>query len=488
MLRLHLHLAVTALAAITTGCVSLAPDYQRPAAPVEENWPAGAAYAPPVADDSVVAADLDWREFFADPQLRALIEIALTHNRDLRVAALNIDRASALYRIQRAELFPAINVDASGRAQRIPESLSFANGARTDHEYSVNLGITAYELDFFGRIRSLKDQALEQFLATTEARRAAQISLVAEVATAWLTLAADREQLQLAHGTLKSQQASYDLTRRSFEVGVASELDLRRAQTSVETARVDIATYTTRVAQDRNALALLAGLPAADDNTGPATLEDFTRDTPALPAGLPAEVLLRRPDILQAEHNLRAATANIGAARAAFFPRIQLTANAGTASNELSGLFTAGSEAWRFAPQITLPLFNAGSNRAALDAALIERDTLVARYEQSIQSAFREVADALARRGTIGSQLAAQQALTDATETSYRLSEARYRQGIDSYLGVLDAQRQLYNAQQTLIATRLTQAVNLVTLYRTLGGGWQDDVENAQPAAVARLE
>lgn len=479
-------LAVVAFAALTAGCVSLAPDYQRPAAPVDENWPVGAAYASPVADDAVAAADLDWREFFTDPQLRALIETALTHNRDLRVAALNIDRARALYRIQRAELFPAIDADASARAQRIPESLSLANSARTDHEYTVNLAVAAYELDFFGRIRSLKDQALEQFLATAEARRAAQISLVAEVATAWLTLAADREQLQLAHETLKSQQASYDLTRRSFEVGVASELDLRRAQTSVETARVDIATYTTRAAQDRNALALLVGLPAAE-STGPATLQAFTRDTPDLPTGLPAEVLLRRPDILQAEHNLRAATANIGAARAAFFPSIQLTANAGTASNELSDLFTAGSGAWRFAPQITLPLFNAGSNRANLDAALIERDTLVARYEQSVQTAFREVADALARRGTIGSQLAAQQALTNATEASYRLSEARYRQGIDSYLGVLDAQRELYNAEQTLIATRLSQAVNLVTLYRTLGGGWQA-VDSSQPGTVTRTE
>lgn len=485
MSQLSTLIVVTAAAVFSAGCVSLAPDYQRPAAPVSENWPAGTAYAPPAADTPLAAADLDWRAFFTDPQLRQLIEQSLVHNRDLRVAALNIGKARAQYRIQRADLFPAIDAGASASAERIPETLSRADKARTDHEYAVNLGMAAYELDFFGRVRSLKDQALEQFLATAEARRTAQISLVAEVANAWLTLAADREQLQLAHETLESQRASYTLTRRSFEVGVASELDLRRAQTSVDTARVDIATYTTRAAQDRNALALLVGMPVAD-NAAAATLGTFTRNTPDLPPGLPADVLLRRPDIVQAEHNLRAAIASIGAARAAFFPSIQLTASAGTASSDLSDLFTAGSGAWRFAPQITLPIFNAGRNRANLDAALIERDILVARYEQSIQSAFREVADALARRGTIDEQLAAQQSLTDATEASYRLSEARYRQGIDSYLGVLDAQRALYSAQQTLITTRLSQAVNLVTLYKTLGGGWQEAGE--QPGPVAQSQ
>lgn len=457
------------------GCMSLAPQYQRPEAPVAQTWPEGAAYPGQSAPGPAVA-DLDWRTFFTDARLQQLIAQALDHNRDLRVAALNIEQARAQYRIQRAGLYPAIDANASTTTERIPETLSTTGRSHTDHTYEANLGTSAWELDFFGRIRSLKDQALEQYLATTEARRSTQISLVAEVANAWLTLAADRERLQLARETLDSQRRSYALTQRSFEVGVSSELDLRRAQTSVDSARVDIATYTTQVAQDRNALTLLTGAPVADDALASA-LTAFTSETPGVPAGLPADVLLRRPDILQAEHALRAANANIGAARAAFFPSIQLTAHTGTASTSLSDLFTASSASWSFIPKITLPIFNAGSNRANLDAARIERDIRVAQYEQAIQTAFREVADALALRGTIDEQLSARQSLTDATATSYRLSDARYRQGIDSYLGVLDAQRSLYSAQQALIGTRLAQAANLVTLYKVLGGGWQAQTE-----------
>ncbi|MFN2186931.1 MAG: efflux transporter outer membrane subunit [Anaerolineae bacterium] len=470
-----------AAAAVTlvfvSGCINLAPEHQRPAAPVPDVWPVN-----PQQQGTALAADLDWRAFFIDERIRHLIELALQHNRDLRVAALNIEKARAQYQIERSALFPSIDANAAGTRQRIPETLSTTGGAYTNSEYTASLGFAAYELDLFGRLRNLKAQALEQYLATTEARRSAQISLVSAVASAWLTLTADRERLQLAHETLASQRKSYELIQRSFEVGIATELDLRRAQSSVDSAQVDIASYTTLVAQDLNALSLLVGRPVAEEGEK-LSLRDITRDMPQPLPGLPAEILLRRPDILRAEHDLRAATANIGAARAAFFPSITLTAGAGTASTKLSDLFSAGTGTWNFMPQINLPIFNAGRNKANLAVAQVDREILLAQYEQSIQIAFREVADALAIRSTIDTQLVAQQSLTDASEKIYQLSEARYRQGVESYLGVLDAQRSYYNAQQTLIATRLSQATNLVTLYKVLGGGWQASTGLSEPLA-----
>lgn len=461
--------AVAATLVFVSGCVNLAPDYQRPAAPVPDAWPVDPQQR---QLGTALAADLDWQTFFTDERMRHLIELALQHNRDLRVAALNIEKARAQYQIQRSALFPSIDANAAGTRQRIPETLSTAGSAYINSEYTASLGFAAYELDLFGRLRNLKAQALEQYLATTEARRSTQISLVSEVANTWLALTADRERLQLAHETLASQRKSYELIQRSFEVGIATELDLRRAQSSVDSAQVDIASYTTLVAQDLNALSLLVGMPVAEEGERQ-SLRDITRDMPQPSPGLPAEMLLRRPDILMAEHDLRAATANIGAARAAFFPSITLTAGAGTASTKLSDLFSAGTGTWNFMPQISLPIFNGGRNQANLAVAQVEREILLAQYEQSIQIAFREVADALALRSTIDTQLAAQQSLTDASEKIYQLSEARYRQGVESYLGVLDAQRSYYIAQQTLIATRLSQATNLVTLYKVLGGGWQ---------------
>ncbi|TQT41669.1 efflux transporter outer membrane subunit, partial [Xanthomonas perforans] len=337
----------------------------------------------------------------------------------------------------------------------------------------------------FGRVRSLKEQALQQFLFTAEARRSTHISLVAEVATAYLTLAADQQLLQLAQSTLASQSESYRLQQRSFELGAASQLTLRQAQTTVETARVDVERYTAQVAQDRNALVLLVGtqvpvelLPhALPDN---ASVEGNV--LASVPAGLPSQLLQRRPDILEAERNLRAANANIGAARAAFFPSISLTASTGSSSSSLSRLFDAGTRAWSFVPTLTLPIFNAGRNRANLDMAKANRDIEVARYEKSIQSAFREVSDALAQRDTLGRQLQAQQALVDATADSYRLSQARFERGIDSYLQALDAQRSLYSAQQTLINTQLSRFTNLVTFYKAMGGGW---LQTAAPTAAA---
>ena len=334
--------------------------------------------------------------------------------------------------------------------------------------YNVNLGVSSWEIDLFGRIRNLKDAALEQYLATEQARASAQITLVAAVANTCLTLAADRENLKLAQSTLETQQETYEMIRRRAEVGASSDLDLRQAQTRVDAARVDIARYTSQVALDENALTLLVGSPVPPDLLPDALSEvaaprDFT-------PGLPSEVLQRRPDILQAESQLRAAHANIGAARAALFPRITLTTSIGTTSDQLSGLFTSGSGTWAFVPQIVVPIFDARS-WAAYDVTKVDREIALAQYEKAIQVAFREVADSLAQRGTLGDQLQAQQSLVDASADGYRLSDARYTRGIDSYLRVLDAQRSLYGAQQGLIAIRLARLTNLVTLYKVLGGG-----------------
>ncbi|HEY6871538.1 MAG TPA: AdeC/AdeK/OprM family multidrug efflux complex outer membrane factor [Geobacteraceae bacterium] len=452
------------------GCATMAPKYSRPAAPVPQAWPSGPAYKETKGAAAKQAADIPWQEFFVDPQLRKLIALALENNRDLRVAVLNIERSRALYQIQRSDLFPKVNANAAATFQRLPADLSGTGEARNVEQYSVGLGVSSYELDLFGRVRSLKDQALEQFLATEQARRGVQISLISQVASAYLALAADRERLQLAKDTLASQQSSYQLTRSRFDAGVSSALDLHQAQTSVDTARVDIARFTTLAAQDENALNLVVGAPAPADLL-PRSLSETLTPLKDLAPGLPSDVLLRRPDILQAEDLLKGNNANIGAARAAFFPRIILVSSVGFGSDDLVKLFKAGSFAWSFAPQVTLPIFDGGSNRANLKVAEVDRDIAVAQYEKAIQTAFREVADALAQRGTIDDQVTAQQSLTDATAESYRLSQARYEKGVDSYLQVLDSQRSLYSAQQNLISARLARLINLTTLYQVLGGG-----------------
>lgn len=463
-------LLIVAAIVCLMGCTTLAPNYARPAAPIPAAWPSGPAYKDGAAEpDDQATADIAWRKFFISEQLQKVTALALANNRDLRVAVLNIEKTRALYQIQRAELFPAVNASGIGSEQRLPASVSGSGRSMTVGQYGVNLGFSSYELDFFGRIRSLKDRALEQFLATEQARRSTQISLVAEVANTYLILAADHERLKLAQATLETQQATYKLIQRRYEVGASSELDLRQAQTRMDAARVDIARYIGQVAQDENALALLAGSPVPAELlpgglVAVAALKDIN-------AGLSSEVLQRRPDIMQAENQLKAANANIGAARAAFFPRITLTTSVGTASDELFGLFESGSASWNFAPRITLPIFDGGSNRANLKAAEADRDITLVRYEKAIQAAFREVADALAQRGTVGDQLEAQQSLVDAAAESYRLSDARYKSGIDSYLTVLDSQRSLYGAQQGLVAVRLARLTNLVTLYKVLGGG-----------------
>jgi len=467
MTRMRLFLPVLFL--LLAGC-TMAPRYQRPAAPVSDNWPTNTTNQVAVEASEQAAADIPWRDFFVDPQLQALIDLALQNNRDLRVAVLNIERFQAQYRIERSALLPSINATGSAVSQRVAQDLSSTGQSQILRQYSATLGSTAYEFDLFGRVRSLKNQALQQYLASEQAQRSVQISLISQVATGYLTLAADSERLQLAKETLANQQAAFELVKRRFDAGVASALDLNQARTSVESARVDNARYTTLVAQDVNALTLVVGAPL-DAELLPAVLTTELNALQEIPPGLTSAVLLERPDILQAEHQLQAANANIGAARAAFFPRIALTGSLGTGSDELSGLFQSGSQTWLFAPQITLPIFTAGSNWAKLKVSNIDRDIALAQYEKAIQTAFREVADSLAQRGTIDEQLAAQQSLTDASAESYQLSQSRYDKGVDSYLSVLDSQRALYGAQQNLISTRLTRLTNLVTLYKVLGGG-----------------
>lgn len=473
----RLSILTLALAAALGGC-SLMPNYQRPDAPVPEAFPST------VAGDAKAsaAADIGWRDFFADERLRELIALALANNRDLRVAVLNIEQSRAQYRIQGAALLPTVNASGGGSASRTPGDLSGSGQANTSHQYAATIGFSAYELDLFGRVRSLNEQALQQFLATDEARRATQISLVAEVASNYLALAADQERLTLARVTLQSQTDSYALTKRMAEVGAASDLSLRQAQTSVDAARVDVARYTAQVGLDRNALALVVGTqpPEALLPTGLADVLAALGARTDLPAGLPSDLLQRRPDVLQAERQLRAANANIGAARANFYPRISLTASAGTGSADLGNLFKSGQGAWSFAPQISLPIFDGGANKATLDSAKAGRGISVAQYEKSIQTAFREVADALAQRATLGEQVDAQQSLVEATGASFTLSDARFMRGVDSYLAVLDSQRSLYTAQQNLIGTQLSRVSNLVTLYKVLGGGWLENAPSAR--------
>ena len=466
----HFSLLLVGIFLALSGC-NLTPQYTRPETPVPAEWPSGAAYQEIKGMAGAPAAtETSWQAFFGDERLQQIIDTALNNNRDLRLAALNVQRARALYGIQRAELLPSVNGTARWIKTRVPADISGTEVAPTVQEFDVNLGIASWEIDFFGRIRSLKDRALEQYLATEEARRSAQILLVSGVASTYLALGADREALNLAESTLETQRRAYDLIKRRYELGLASELDLNQAQTQVDTARRNISIYTQLAAQDENALNLLVGSPSAvPRELLPADL-GTVRPPKEISPGLSSEVLLFRPDIMAAEHQLKAANAYIGAARAAFFPRISLTAAFGTASGELSGLFKAGSDAWTFAPLIVMPIFDARL-WSAYDATKVEKEIALTQYEKTIQTAFREVADALAVRGTVDEQVSAQQSLVDALSRTYRLSVARYTKGIDSYLGVLDAQRFLFAAQQALIAIRLAKLANQVRLYAVLGGG-----------------
>jgi multidrug efflux system outer membrane protein len=466
----HVFFLLFGLALSLCGC-TLAPNYTRPEAPVPSEWPSGAAYRETKAVPAMPAAsEIPWREVFPDERLQRLIEMALNNNRDLRIAALNVERAWALYGIQRAELFPSLDAVGTTVKQRTPADLSSTGKATTTRQYSVNLGILSWEIDFFGRIRSLADRALEEYFATEEGRRSAQILLVSGVATAYLTLAADRENLKLAESTLETQTYAYSLIKRRYEVGLASELALDQTQTQVDTARRNIAIYTQLVAQDQNTLNLLVGTPSpVPAALLPVDLNNVIPPKEVSP-GLNSEVLLQRPDILAAEDQLKAANASIGAARAAFFPRISLTTTIGTASAELSGLFASGQGTWSFVPIIDMPIFDARL-WSAYDAVKVEKQIALTQYEKAIQTAFREVADALAVAGTVDQQISSQQSLVNASARAYRLSAERFAKGIDNYLGVLDAQRSLYQAQQALIVLRLARVANQVRLYEVLGGG-----------------
>jgi multidrug efflux system outer membrane protein len=449
----------------------MAPKYVQPAAPVPTTLSSSSAAQPKEnATAQKALPDIPWKEFFVDPQLRKVIAQALDNNRDLKVAALTIERYRALYQIQSSDQLPKINASAGASIQRVPQDFSATGSAMTTHQYTVGVGLLSYELDMFGRVQSLKDQALEQYLATNQAKRSVQISLVSQVAAAYLTLAADRERLKLAKETMESQQQSYKLISSRFDSGVSSSLDLNQAKTSVEAARIDAARYTAQVSQDENALNFVVGSPVPAELL-PQSLSETLTALKEVPAGLSSEVLLRRPDILQAEGQLKAANANIGAARAAMFPRITLVSSAGFGSTELSGMFKSGAFAWSFAPSISLPIFDGGSNKANLKATEVNRDIMVAQYEKAIQTAFREVADAFAQQSTIDELTNAQKSFTDATAERYVLSQARFDKGVDSHLNVLDSQRSLYSAQQSLISVRLTRLSNLVTLYKVLGGG-----------------
>jgi outer membrane protein, multidrug efflux system len=462
-------LLAAVLATGLAGC-SLAPRYERPEAPVARDWPAAPG---PAGTASTEPRDLGWRDVFGDARLQALVALALENNRDLRVAALNVELVRAQYRIQRSEQLPTLAASGSFTRQRVPADLSPTGTANTGNAYTVGAGVSAFEIDLFGRVRSLSAAALEQYLATEEARRSAHLSLVAAVATQYLAGRAFEDQVALARQTLETVQASYELTRRSYEAGRTSELDLRTAESQVLTARFNLTGAEQQRAQAENALTLLVGQPLPAGLPPPQPL-DGQALVAALPAGVPSDVLQRRPDILAAEHALQSANASIGAARAAFFPSISLTAFGGTSSAELSGLFGAGSLAWSFAPRINVPLFTGGALRGSLDLAEVRKSIQVAQYERAIQVGFREVADALVARAALGQQLEAQRARVEAEQRRYQLSDLRYRKGVDSYLSVLTAQRDLFAAQQQLIQSRLAQLANLVELYRALGGGWRE--------------
>jgi multidrug efflux system outer membrane protein len=478
-----LKLTLTSLAvAVLAGC-SMMPTYERPAMPVAPEWPVA---TPAAAANATPAADMAWSDFVGDARLRELIAMSLANNRDLRVATINIEQVRAQYQIRSADQFPTVNLAASGTRQPAADGSGGINNV-----YSVGLALSSWEIDFFGRIASLKEAALAQYLASEEAQRAAQTSLVAAVASTWLSLQANEELLALTQRTLGTREDSLRLSRLRFDNGASSALDLRQAESLTASAQVSLAQQRRQRALDVNSLTLLVGqtppaglLPAAAPApAAPATREGTVVAVPAapamgasmlrdVPAGLPSDLLTRRADIRQAEQQLIAANANIGAARAAFFPRISLTASAGTASSELSGLFRDGSWGFTLAPQALLPIFDAGRNRANLDSAWVGRDIAVAQYEKTIQVAFREVADALAGNATWGDQLAAQQVQATAEADRFRLAELRYRNGVSSFLDVLDAQRSLFATQQALAQTRLAQQQSQVALYKALGGGW----------------
>ncbi|WP_176594835.1 efflux transporter outer membrane subunit [Sphingobium sp. EM0848] len=435
---------------------NMAPHYVRPTPPVPTNFPSGPAYAPAAATEK---PGLPWTALIGDPRLKTVIERALVNNRDLRAALANVQSARAQYRVQRAAQLPVIAGSAAA-------SFSRQNDQR-QNSYSTDIGFSAFEIDLFGRVKNLTQSALESYLATEEGARATRITLIAETANAYATLAADQELLTLSRQTLVSAERTLALTQSLNGSGLIGKLDVHQAETTVEQARSDIAANVTQVAQDRNALDLLVGAPV-ENGLLPQSLESLTASIAKTPAGLSSDVLLQRPDVLRAEHQLKAANADIGAARAAMFPKISLTTAIGVASSALSSLFTGGAFVWSAAPSASLPIFG-GAARGNLDYSKAQRDLYLAQYEKAIQTAFQEVSDALAREGTIDGQQAAQQRLVLANQRSYALADQRYRAGIDTFLNSLTSQRSLYSAQQSAIVTNLALVQNRILLYRVIG-------------------
>lgn len=473
--------ALTAFA-LLGGC-ALSPAYHRPEAPVANAYPAGGAYdaTAPVSMHST-AADIGWRDFFQDPILQALIESALENNRDIKIAALNVETARATYRVRRADLLPRVDGVATSTSQRTPSDLALPGMREITRAYQASGAVSAWELDLWGRVRSLNDQALAAYLAQEETRLSVQLSLMAEVANAYLTLRADQAMLRLAEETIETQTRAFALTRERAEAGEAGRIDLYQAEAALRGAEADRSAYQRQAARDRNALVLLLGRPLTPELSKSLDGADTLPDDLAmadLPPGLPSELLIRRPDIRAAEQDLIAANANIGAARAAFFPAVSLTGSIGSASSDLDKLFSSGTRAWGFGPQITAPLFRGGALRASLDRAHLLKQIEVARYERAIQVAFREVADGLAGQGTFSDQIHSEMLRVAASQTTYDLAEQRFREGEDSYLPVLDAQRTLYGSQQALIRARLMRLSNLVDLYKALGGGWTEHAVTA---------
>ena len=482
--------AAAAAMLVLAGC-SFVPKYERPPAPVAQTWPANTGAM--ATEAGVAAADLPWQQFVQDDQLRQLIGLGLDSNRDLRVAIQSIEQARAAYQIRRADQFPTLGLSAAG-SRSAPNAMEAFGGGSVASQYTVGIGVSSWELDFFGRVAALKDQALASYLATEEARKSTQIALIASISTTWLQLKTDTELQALAERTLATREQSLALTKLRFDNGATSALDMRQAESLTANARATRAQQMRLRAQDINLLALLIGQPVPDnlippvpETPRPQTPQDSTQYvraiTPpaplpsfaAVPAGLPSDVLLRRPDIRAAEQQLIGANANIGAARANFFPRITLTGSLGRISSDLDGLFgSGGQKAWSFGPSLSVPIFDFGRNQANLEASQAARDIAVAQYEKAIQTAFREVADALAGRATLGEQLAALEAQAAAEQDRYRLADLRYRNGIANYLDLLDAERSLFAVEQTLEQIRLTQRANEVSLYKALGGGWTD--------------
>ena len=455
-----------------TGCMSMAPSYERPKAPVEASWPAGAAYADAKLNQQALP---DWQEFFTDDRLRQVIQMSLDNNRDYRVAMLNVQKMRYAYNIQRSEFLPSISATGAGEHSQTPGSVSVTGQDVVSHTYSANLAMASYELDLFGRIRSLSNEALNEYFATEEARKSARVTLIAETANLWLQLGADRSLLAFTKETLDSQEQSYKLSEASYKAGAINLLELNQAKSMLSSAQADYVSAQRAVAQDLNALRVIVGAEVPEALL-PQKAEVVTTAA-VLPSGLPSEVLLNRPDIAQAEYTLIAANANIGAARANFFPRITLIASGGSAHTELEDLFSGGSRVWSFTPSVSLPIFTGGANWATLRVSETDRDIAVADYEKAIQTAFQEVADALATEGTIEKELKAIEEMTEAYKTAYDLAQTRYRHGSEDFLTVLDSQRSYVSAQKQLTQAQQARAMSLVTLYKTLGGGAVDNAK-----------